>query len=164
MCKDRKIKAQICNDIVHAVQCSNPPGRFLKQTSAVPTLDGSGDSTGAEWICIDDAKARKKTGQALREGYTKDTIQRARLLATVAYTGMPMSGIKRNAAEDARNHYHDVETKDSNKRTRITDAPNIVEGGGQRRLPLKKDIMRRVKEDKLRENSLAAWMGSKGYL
>mmetsp|Transcript_3728 Transcript_3728/g.7248 ORF Transcript_3728/g.7248 Transcript_3728/m.7248 type:complete len:295 (-) Transcript_3728:31-915(-) len=164
MCKDRKVKAQICNDIVHAVQCSNPPGRFLKQIPSVSTLGGSGDSTKSAWMCIDDVKARMKTGQALREGYTKDTIQRARLLATVAFSGRPMSGTKRNAAEEECNHYPDVETKKSNKRMRITDTPDTMEGVGQQRLPLKKDIMRRVKEDRLRENSLSAWMGSKGCL
>lgn len=165
MCKDRKVKAQICNDIVKAVQSSNPPGRFLKQTTVMSLLDGSGGGSTKAWMPIGDAKARMKTGQALREGYTKDTIQRAQLLATVACGSI--SGVKRNGPESSSHHYDDVETEKSSKRMRtsIADTPySSLEGAGQRRLPLKKDIMRRVKKDRLRENSLAAWMGSKGYL
>ena len=49
-------KAYIAAKIVHRIRTMNPPGRFLKQD----------DDTGL-WFEIGDAKAIKKTGQALRE-------------------------------------------------------------------------------------------------
>jgi hypothetical protein len=49
-------KAYICTQIVHLVRAQHPPGRFLKR-----------DDKHGYWFEIGDVKARKKTGQALRE-------------------------------------------------------------------------------------------------
>lgn len=56
--KTRKMeKVKIADEIVQAVRCMNPPGRFLKQA-------GKGQGF---WFEIGDEKARKKAGQAMRE-------------------------------------------------------------------------------------------------
>ena len=53
-------KAQIAAEIVEKIKALNPPGRFLEF-----------DKESGSWSEIDDHKAKKKTGQALREGSTK---------------------------------------------------------------------------------------------
>ena len=50
-------KAKIADKIIQQIRSMNPPGRFLRE-----------DSASGAWIEIGDARARKKTGQAMREG------------------------------------------------------------------------------------------------
>lgn len=52
----KREKAGVAREIVEAIKCLNPPGRFLKK-------DASG-----KWVEIGERKAREKTSQALREG------------------------------------------------------------------------------------------------
>lgn len=163
-CTDRKEKTNICEDIIDVVKRSG--GRFLKKIS------GSGSRTSPKlWKIVDDAKAKAKTGQALREGYTRETVLRAQLLASVADAATPPTiGNKRSHvvdAEDIRSHKkarHGQPYQTSEYHTPVPtcyDHMHVDLAKEEIRtpaaLPLKKQIMRRMKEDLLCENQLSAF-------
>lgn len=62
---NRREKGRICESIIEKVQNANPPGRFL-----IKSLQKGK----AGWKIIEYRKAMLKTGQALREGVTKEMI------------------------------------------------------------------------------------------
>lgn len=172
-CTDRKEKANICEEIIDVVKRSG--GRFLKKIS------GSGSKTSPKlWKIVDDAKAKAKTGQALREGYTRETVLRAQLLASVADAATtPTSNNKRS-------HIADTEKIRSHKKARYDQTDQMNEPPVPvpmcyddvhsatkeirtpalpvKALPLKKQIMRRMKVDLLRENQLYAFQPLRGCL
>lgn len=155
---DRKEKANICEEIIDTVRRSG--GRFLKKIS------GSGRKTNPKlWEIVSDAKAKAKTGQALREGYTKETVLRAQLLASVADI------TAQSTISNKRSHAVDADEIRSHKKARYdqTDQMNeslvpVPEETRTAALPLKKQIMRRMKEDLLRENQLYAFQTLRGCL
>lgn len=61
----RREKGHICEAIIETIQTANPPGRFLIKSSQEGTIG---------WKRIEYRKAMLKTGQALREGVTKEMI------------------------------------------------------------------------------------------
>ena len=172
-CTDRKEKANICEEIIDVVKRSG--GRFLKKIS------GRGSKTSPKlWKIVDDAKAKAKTGQALREGYTRETVLRAQLLASVADAATtPTSNNKRS-------HTADTEEIRSHKKARYDQTDHMNEPPVPvpmcyddvhsatkeirtpalpvKALPLKKQIMRRMKVDLLRENQLYAFQPLRGCL
>lgn len=172
-CTDRKEKANICEEIIDVVKRNG--GRFLKKIS------GNGCKTSPKlWKIVNDAKAKAKTGQALREGYTRETVLRAQLLASVA------DAATTPASNNKRSHTADTEEIRSHKKARydqtdqmnesLVSVPMCYDGGHSamkeirtpalpvKALPLKKQIMRRMKVDLLRENQLYAFQTLRGCL
>ena len=172
-CTDRKEKANICEEIIDMVKRSG--GRFLKKIS------GRGSKTSPKlWKIVDDAKAKAKTGQALREGYTRETVLRAQLLASVA------DAATKPTSNNKRSHTADTEEIRSHKKARYDQTDQMNEPPVPvpmcyddvhsatkeirtpalpvKALPLKKKIMRRMKVDLLRENQLYAFQPLRGCL
>lgn len=172
-CTDRKEKANICEEIIDVVKRSG--GRFLKKI-----LGSRSKASPKLWKIVDDAKAKAKTGQALREGYTRETVLRAQLLASVADAAIT------STSNNKRSHAADTEEIRSHKKARYdqTDQMNEfpvpvpmcyddVHSAAKeirtpalpvKALPLKKQIMRRMKVDLLRQNQLYAFHALRGCL
>jgi len=187
---DRKEKANICQDVVDTVKRSG--GRFLKKISG----NSGGNKTNPKlWVVVDNAKAKAKAGQALREGYTRETVLRAQLLASVADVATPPNDAADRdiaIASSRTKRMPPIDTDDgrfrSYKKMRLEQHPGhhfqhhcsqtpthyIYNDTGTSQepteesrtpaLPLKKQIMRRMKEDLLRENQLSAFLTLRGYL
>jgi len=83
-------KAFIAAKIVDMIRCQTPPGRFLKMHEKA-----------ACWVEVGDERARKKTGQALRDGLSERKALNKRIKTLMERKDREKSGIREDEEEES---------------------------------------------------------------